>query len=123
MILRIWHGWTPPANADAYQRLLDEVIVPGILAREIDGLRDVRVLRDHQAGADEVAFVTLMQFDHWDAVETFAGPGGTASVVPEEARRLLCRFDDHSQHYDLVATHRARQHPSPMTPPLQEVQG
>ncbi len=107
MILRIWHGWTRPNAADAYQRLLDEEIVPGILARQINGLRDVRVLRHRDASVDEVEFVTLMQFEHWGAVETFAGPGGTTSVVPDAARRLLSRFDDHSQHYELVATHSA----------------
>lgn len=107
MILRIWHGWTRPNAADAYQRLLDEEIVPGILARQIHGLREVRVLRHRAASADEVEFVTLMQFDDWDDVEAFAGPDGTTSVVPDAARRLLSRFDDHSQHYDLVATHTA----------------
>lgn len=107
MILRLWYGWTPRDAADAYQRLLDEEIVPGILARQIDGLRDVRVLRHRAHGDSEVEFVTIMQFDNWEAVERFAGPGGTTSVVPVAARRLLSRFDDHSQHYDVVGVHNA----------------
>ena len=30
MISRIWHGWTTPANADAYEALLREEIFAGI---------------------------------------------------------------------------------------------
>ncbi len=37
MISRIWHGWTTPANADAYENLLRTEIFPGILARKIAG--------------------------------------------------------------------------------------
>jgi hypothetical protein len=28
MICRIWHGWTTPQNADAYERLLRSEIFP-----------------------------------------------------------------------------------------------
>lgn len=105
MIFRIWHGWTSPANADAYQRLVDGEIVPAILARGIPGLRHVEILRRRDQEGTEVEFVTIMTFDDWAAVEAFAGRGGTASVVPAEARRLLSRFDEHSQHYDRVGAH------------------
>lgn len=30
MISRIWHGWTDPANADAYEEMLRSVALPGI---------------------------------------------------------------------------------------------
>lgn len=104
MIFRLWHGWTTPENADAYAQLLTRAVVPGIVERRIAGLRHVDVLRrrggEERAGEHE--FVTLMAFDHWDAVEEFAGPGGTTSVVPDAARALLSRFDEHSQHYELV---------------------
>ena len=33
MICRIWHGWTSPANADAYEELLRSEIFRGIAAR------------------------------------------------------------------------------------------
>jgi len=32
MIARIWHGWTVPENADAYEALLKTEIFPGISA-------------------------------------------------------------------------------------------
>jgi hypothetical protein len=33
MISRIWHGWTHPHNADAYERLLRSEIFTGIAKR------------------------------------------------------------------------------------------
>lgn len=105
MILRIWHGWTTSDNADSYQRLLDEEIVPGIIARGISGLHGVDILRRLDQEGQEAEFVTIMRFDDWTAVEAFAGPGGTTSVVPDAARHVLARFDEHSQHYELITSH------------------
>lgn len=108
MIVRIWHGWASRDDADAYERLVDREVVPGIIDRDIPGLRHVDILRRRaQELGDEVEFVTVMTFDGWDAVEAFVGPGGTRSYVPRAARALLSRFDDHSQHYELVGTHDA----------------
>ncbi|OEU85610.1 antibiotic biosynthesis monooxygenase [Streptomyces abyssalis] len=101
MIRRIWHGWTTPANADAYERLLRERILPGIVARGIAGLHGLEAWR-HQVG-EEIEFVTVMSFDDLQAVAEFTGGDPGRSVVPGAARRLLARFDEHSQHYDLVA--------------------
>jgi|SRR5512133_2597475 len=105
MITRIWHGWTTPENADAYQELLDTTIVPNILARAISGLRSVDILRRRDGEGPEVEFVTIMSFDDWSAVEAFAGPATTGSVVPASAQQLLARYDQHSQHYELIARH------------------
>jgi aminoglycoside 6'-N-acetyltransferase len=105
VIVRIWHGWTTPDNADAYQQLLDETIVPNILARGIPGLREVDILRQRGIDDGEVEFLTIMTFDDWAAVESFAGPDTTAAVVPASAQRLLARHDQHSQHYELIARH------------------
>ncbi len=103
MILRIWHGWTAPANADAYQELLNTTIAPGIMAKAIPGLTGLDVLR--QETDDEVEFITIMAFADWSAVEAFAGPEKAGSVVPQAARELLARYDAHSQHYEVVARH------------------
>jgi antibiotic biosynthesis monooxygenase (ABM) superfamily enzyme len=99
-IVRIWHGWTTPDNADAYQRLLQEEIFAGIAGRKIEGYRGIELLR-RRAG-DEVEFVTVMRFDSIDAVRAFAGPDYETAVVPEKARRLLKRFDTRSAHYEIV---------------------
>lgn len=104
MILRIWHGWTTPDNADSYQQFLDTTIAPAIIARQIPGLRSVDILR-RDDGRPETEFVTIMTFDDWTAVEDFAGPTKSASVVPASARKLLARYDERSQHYTLVSRH------------------
>jgi hypothetical protein len=105
MIVRIWHGWTTPDNADAYQQLLDTTIVPGIIAKGISGLGGVDILRRRDGDGEEVEFITVMTFDNWFAVEAFAGPTRTASVVPPAAQSLLSRYDQRSQHYDTIARH------------------
>ena len=101
MIRRIWHGWTTPENADAYEELLTGAIVPGIWDRDIRGLMGLEVLRRQDAPDELVEFVTVMRFDGWEPVVTFAGGDGRGSVVPEGARRLLHHFDEHSQHYEV----------------------
>jgi heme-degrading monooxygenase HmoA len=103
MILRIWHGWTSLANADAYEHLLREEIFVGIAGRNIRGYRGIKLLR-RQVGS-EVEFITIMSFDSLDAVKEFAGQDYEAAVVPPKARELLSRYDDRSQHYELRAEH------------------
>jgi antibiotic biosynthesis monooxygenase (ABM) superfamily enzyme len=101
MVLRMWHGWTIPSNADAYEALLKEEIFVGIGDRKIPGYRGIRLLR--RAMGSEVEFVTIMTFDDIEAVRQFAGQDYEAAVVPPKARALLARFDQRSQHYELRA--------------------
>lgn len=99
MISRIWHGWTTPANADAYEALLRTEIFEGIEKRSISGFLGIDLLRrDH---ADEVEFVTIMWFASLDAVRAFSGSDYEVAVVPPAARRLLSRFDARSAHYEV----------------------
>ena len=99
MICRIWHGWTTPANADAYERLLREEVFVRILGRHIAGFRGIELLRHPLA--DEVEFVTMMWFDSLDAVRTFAGEEYEVAVVPPAARAVLSHFDSRSAHYEV----------------------
>ncbi len=101
MIIRIWHGWTTPHNADTYEALLKEEIFVGIENRRIAGFHGIQLLR-REAGA-EVEFVTIMRFDSLAAVREFAGDDYEVAVVPPKARAVLAHFDDRSQHYDLRA--------------------
>jgi heme-degrading monooxygenase HmoA len=98
VIARIWHGWTRPENADAYETLLRSEVLPGI--SRIDGARGAYVLRDPVE--DEVEFVTITLWDSLDAVRAFAGDDYEVAVVPPPARRLLSRFDERSRHYETV---------------------
>ena len=99
MIVRLWHGWTTPANADAYEHLLKEEIFRGIAARAMPGYRGIELLR-RSVGA-EVEFVTVMRFDSIEAVRAFAGEDYEVAVVPPAARELLSRFDARSGHFEL----------------------
>jgi antibiotic biosynthesis monooxygenase (ABM) superfamily enzyme len=100
MIARLWHGWTTSANADAYERLLREEIIPGIAAKDVSGYRGIQVLR-RAASGEEVEFVTIMRFDSLDAVKRFAGDDYERAYVIPRARAVLSRFDERAQHYEL----------------------
>lgn len=100
MISRVWHGWTKPENADAYQSLLLSEIFEGIQNRDIDGYRGIELYR--REDGEEVEFVTLMKFDSLDAVRAFAGEDYEVAVVPPKARSLLAHFDQRSQHYEVI---------------------
>ena len=99
MISRIWHGWTAPANADAYEALLKSEIFTGIQNRQIPGYRGIQLFR--RSLDTEVEFVTIMWFDSLEAVRAFAGEDYEVAVVPQKARALLSRFDAYSQHYEV----------------------
>jgi hypothetical protein len=99
MISRIWHGWTTRDNADAYENLLRSEIIPGIVARKVDGFERIEMFR-RDAG-DEVEFVTVMWFASLDAVKRFAGEDYETAYVPAAARNVLARFDARSHHYEV----------------------
>lgn len=99
MISRIWHGWTTPVKADAYEALLKSEIFLGIKNRQISGYRGIHLFRRNLG--DEVEFITIMWFDSIEAVRAFAGEDYEVAVVPPKARELLSRFDARSQHYEV----------------------
>jgi heme-degrading monooxygenase HmoA len=101
MISRVWHGWTVPANADIYESLLKSEIFVGIQKRQISGFLEIQLFRRNLD--DEVEFVTIMWFESLEAVRAFAGEDYEVAVVPAEARKLLSRFDQRSQHYEVRA--------------------
>jgi heme-degrading monooxygenase HmoA len=100
VIKRIWHGWTTPQNADAYETLLREEVSVGIEAMKIGGLRRFEMLR--RPLEDEVEFVTIMEFDDIAAVKAFVGEDYEKCYVPDAARAVLKRFDERSAHYELL---------------------
>ena len=101
MIGRVWHGWTTPDNALAYEALLETEGFPGILARQIEGFLRIELFR-RDLGA-EIEFMTIMWFTSLEAVKAFAGEDHEAAYVPARARALLSRFDQRSQHYEVRA--------------------
>ena len=99
MISRIWHGYTAFENADTYERLLREEIFTGIKGRNIKGYKSIQLLRRNME--HEIEFITIMWFDSIDSVIEFAGKDYENAVVPEKAQRILTRYDNKSQHYEV----------------------
>ena len=101
-IKRIWHGWTTEENADKYQTILSNEVLPGIEAKNIPGYTKIEVLRIDQD--DEVEFVTIMTFDSLQNVIDFQGENYKKCYVPDAAQKVLKRWDLESMHYELVET-------------------
>lgn len=99
MIARLWHGWTSLENADIYENLLKTEIFPAIAAKGVAGYRGIRLLRRARDG--EVEFITLMEFDSWQAVKQFAGEDYERAYVPPRAREILEHFDERSRHFEI----------------------
>lgn len=111
MIVRIWRGWTSPSNADQYERVLMEQVIPAIAERGISGVAGPAVLRREIDG--EIEFTTVMTFQDDAGVEAFGGADG-AAVVPEPARAVLARFDEYSVHSELIGGSLTVERPSAM---------
>jgi heme-degrading monooxygenase HmoA len=101
MIARHWRGWTLARNADAYETLLKETVLPGL--RQIQGYQGGYVLR-RDLDSDEVEFVVVNLFESLEAVKRFAGPDYAVAVFEPEARRLLSRVEPLAAHYDVCIT-------------------
>src|ERR1041385_7459484 len=100
MISRIWHGYTLPSNADTYESMLRHEIFEGIAGKKIEGYKGINLLR--RALGTEVEFITIMWFESLEAVKKFAGDNYEKAVVYEKAKPLLTRYDDKSQHYEVI---------------------
>lgn len=100
MIARIWHGWTNMQNADAYEQLLKHEIFINISSKNIEGYIGIELLK--RPVNNETEFITIMYFENLEAVKQFAGENYEVAVVPENARRLLLRYDHTSQHYEVL---------------------
>jgi antibiotic biosynthesis monooxygenase (ABM) superfamily enzyme len=98
VIARVWHGWTPAQSADAYEQFLRTKMFPSI--HRVPGYLGADLLR-RDAG-DEIAFITITRFESLESVRAFAGEDYEQAVVEPEARALLSRFDERSEHYEVV---------------------
>jgi hypothetical protein len=97
MIARVWRGWTPPENGDAYAQFLGAHLFPELAGR-VPGFRGGYVLRRELDGEHE--FLVLTLFDSVEAVRAFAGDDYDLPVIEPEAARLLNRGDERAAHYD-----------------------
>jgi heme-degrading monooxygenase HmoA len=100
MIARHWRGWTERQNADSYERLLKQKVLPAL--QQIEGYRGGYVLRSD--GAEEAEFVVVNLFESLDAVKRFAGADYSVPIFEPEARKLLCKVEPIARHYDVRAS-------------------
>jgi heme-degrading monooxygenase HmoA len=100
MICRLWRGWTTKDDADAYERIVREEVIPGIEARRIPGFRSIDLVRREQD--QDVEFMTLMWFESLDDVRGFMGEDYEAAHVPTRAQAVLTDFDRRSAHYEVL---------------------
>jgi len=100
MIARLWHGFTRPEHANAYESMLKPELLPGI--SKVRGYRGSFLFR--RDAKDEVEFITIILWDSIDAIRAVAGPDYEVAVIPEERRKYLSRFDARATHFEIAST-------------------
>jgi heme-degrading monooxygenase HmoA len=101
MIARVWHGYTTPEHADAYEAMVKPEPLPGL--GKVKGYRGSYVLRRNSG--PEVEFITILLWDSIDAIRAVTGADYETAVVPEERRKVLSRFDARAVHYEVASVH------------------
>jgi heme-degrading monooxygenase HmoA len=99
VIARVWHGYTRPEHADAYESMLKPELLPGI--SKVTGYHGGYLLR--KPTGDEVEFMTIMVWDSIDAIRAVTGPDYETAVIPQERRQYLSRYDARSTHYEIAS--------------------
>jgi heme-degrading monooxygenase HmoA len=101
MIARVWHGYTKPEHADAYEAMLKPELLPGI--SKVKGYVGSYLLR--RVAGDEIEFITIMLWDSIESIRAVAGEEYETAVIPEERPKYLAHYDAKSTHYEIVSTH------------------
>jgi heme-degrading monooxygenase HmoA len=99
MIARVWHGYTKPEHADAYEAMLKPELLPGI--SKVKGYRGSYLLRRNVG--EEVEFITIILWESIDAIRAVAGADYETAVIPPERRKYLARYDAKASHYEVAS--------------------
>jgi heme-degrading monooxygenase HmoA len=97
VIARIWHGYTKPENAAAYEKTLKPELLPGI--SKIKGYRGSYLLK--KVSETEVEFCTIMLWDSIDDIRAVAGQNYEIAIIPENRRHYLVRYEERATHYEV----------------------
>jgi len=97
-IIRTWKGWTTIENAPVDEDMLINEVFPAVKKKGVNGLEKVSISIQHKK--DEVEFFLILLFDSLDAVKTFAGENYEIAYIPENAQRVLLRYEETAQHYE-----------------------
>jgi heme-degrading monooxygenase HmoA len=98
MIVRMWHGRVPGAQAPAYREFLNRRAIPDY--RSVPGNVSVHVL-ERPAG-DVTHFVTLTFWESMAAIRGFAGDDVEIAKYYPEDKEFLLEFEPHVVHYEVV---------------------
>ena len=98
-IIRTWKGWTTIENGPIYEDMLINEVFPTVKKNGIDGLEKVSISTEEKD--DEVEFFLVLQFDSIEAVKKFAGDDYKKAYIPENAQRVLKRYEETANHYEL----------------------
>jgi hypothetical protein len=98
-IIRTWRGWTTLKNAPNYENMLINEVFPAVKKKGVKGLEKVSI--SIKNNKDEVEFFLILQFNSLDAVKEFAGENYELAFIPENALRVLLRYENAAQHYNL----------------------
>jgi heme-degrading monooxygenase HmoA len=101
MIARVWHGYTTPEHADAYEKMLKPELLPGI--SKVPGYRGSYLLRN--SADNEVEFITIILWDSIDSIRAVAGTNYENAVIPEDRMQYLARYDAKAKHYEVASVH------------------
>jgi len=100
MIARVWHGYTRPEHADAYEAMLKPELLPGI--SKARGYKGSYLLR-RNAGV-EVEFITILLWNSIDELRAAAGHDDyETAIIPEERRKYLAHYDTKAAHYEIAS--------------------
>lgn len=98
-IIRTWKGWTTIENEPIYEDMLINEVFPAIKKKGVSGLEKVSI--STQRKKDEVEFFLVLQFSSINDVITFAGEDYAKAYIPENAKRVLKRYDKSAEHFVL----------------------
>ena len=98
-IIRIWKGWTTLENASIYEDMLINEVFPTVKKNGVTGLEKVSI--STKEVNDEMEFFLVLQFDSLKSVKKFAGKNYEMAYIPDNAKRVLKRYDKKAEHYKL----------------------
>jgi len=98
-IIRTWKGWTTIENAPIYEDMLINEVFPTVKRNGVDGLEKVSISTKKKN--DEVEFFLVLQFDSLESVKIFAGENYETAYIPDNAKRVLKRYDRNAEHFEL----------------------
>ena len=77
--------------------MLVREVFPSVKKKGVKGLEKVSI--STQEKKDEVEFFLVLQFDCLDSVKDFAGEDYEVAYIPDNAQRVLLRYDKTANHY------------------------